>query len=76
MSNRRNMLVMVCLLTITTVWAEPISESRARQIAAQFMANHSMSSSTLRKARKAPMDVTDSSEKAAYYVFNANEGHL
>ena len=74
MSNRRNILVMVCLLTITTVWAEPISESRARQIAAQFMANHSMSSSTLRKARKAPMDATDSSEKAAYYVFNANEG--
>ena len=74
MGNRRNILVMTCLLAVTTVWAEPISERRARQIAAQFMAHRSMPSATLRKARKAPMAATDSSEKAAYYVFNANEG--
>ena len=73
-SNKRNLFVVICLLAITTVWAEPISESRARQIAAQFMANHSMPSTTFRKARKAPMAGTESSEKAAYYVFNANEG--
>ena len=54
MRNRRNILVIICLLAITTVWAEPISESQARQIAAQFMANRSMPSTTLRKARKAP----------------------
>ena len=66
--------MIICLLAITTAWAEPISESQARQIAAQFMANRSMPSSTLRKARKALMAATDSSEKAAYYVFNANEG--
>ncbi len=74
MSNRRSIFVIICLLAITTAWAEPISESRARQIAAQFIANRLMPSSTLRKARKAPMAATDSSEKAAYYVFNANEG--
>ena len=76
MSNRRSIFVIICLLAITTAWAEPISESQARQIAAQFMANRSMPSSTLRKARKAPMAATDSSEKAAYYVFNADEGYV
>ena len=28
MRNRRNILVIICLLAITTAWAEPISESQ------------------------------------------------
>ena len=74
MRNKRSILVMMFLLAITMVWAEPIGESQARKIAADFMANRLMRSMTLRKAHKAPMTATESSEKAAYYVFNADQG--
>ena len=44
MRNKRSILVMMFLLAITMVWAEPISESQARKIAADFMANRLMRS--------------------------------
>ncbi len=57
--------------------AESISEHQARDIATHFMATHSMSPSSLTTVKKAPrLDATPGSDKAAYYVFNANRGFL
>ena len=65
---------MMCLLAIATTWAAPVNENQARNIAASFMANHSMRSTSLRMAHKAPMVKTAGADNAAYYVFNATSG--
>ena len=65
---------MMCLLVIATTWAAPVNENQARNIAASFMANHSMRSTSLRMAHKAPMVKTAGADNAAYYVFNATSG--
>ncbi len=67
-------LFLLSLLTIGKVSAEAISESKARQIASDFMLNRTLRSATMKKARKAPSMVAPSSSSAAYYVFNATEG--
>ena len=54
MKTKRNVITLMCLLAITTAWANPISESQARSIASAFMARHEMSSSSLKMALKAP----------------------
>ena len=70
--NLKNIITMMCLLAITTAWAGPVSESQARNIAAQFMASHAMQSTNLRVAQRAPrMGEPASDSQAAYYVFNA-----
>ncbi|MBR3451886.1 MAG: C10 family peptidase [Muribaculaceae bacterium] len=74
MRNRRNILMVMCLLAITTVWAGPVGERQARKIAEKFMSDRSMQSTTLKKVRKAPMTAAANNEKAAYYVFNADRG--
>ena len=66
--------MMMCLLAIATAWAAPVNENQARNIAASFMANHSMRSTSLRMAHKAPMVKTAGADNAAYYVFNATSG--
>ena len=65
---------MMCLLAIATTWAAPVNENQARNIAASFMANHSMRSTSLRMAHKAPMVKTAGADNAAYYVFTGNQG--
>lgn len=65
---------MMCLLAIATTWAAPVNENQARNIAASFMANHSMRSTSLRMAHKAPMVKTAVADNAAYYVFTGNQG--
>ena len=65
---------MMCLLAITTTWAAPVNENQARSIAVNFMANHSMRSTSLRMAHKAPMVKTAGADNAAYYVFTGNRG--
>ena len=65
---------MMCLLAIATTWAAPVNENQARNIATSFMANHSMRSTSLRMAHKAPMVKTAEADNAAYYVFNATSG--
>ena len=65
---------MMCLLAIATTWAVPVNENQARNIAASFMANHSMRSTSLRMAHKAPMVKTARADNAAYYVFTGNQG--
>ncbi|MBQ1583603.1 MAG: Spi family protease inhibitor, partial [Muribaculaceae bacterium] len=74
MRNRRTIFVMMCLLAIATAWAAPVNENQARNIAASFMANHSMRSTSLRMAHKAPMVKTAGADNAAYYVFTGNQG--
>ena len=70
----KNLLVVMCLLAITTAWAAPINENQARGIAASFMASHSMHSPSLRMAHKAPMAKSAGTDNAAYYVFTGNQG--
>ena len=59
----------------STIWAEPVNEQQARRIAEGFMMSHTRPSASLRIAHKAPrMGDATSSDKAAYYVFNAAQG--
>ena len=52
---KKSIITMMCLLAITTAWAAPVSESQARSIATQFLANHAVPSYNLRMALKKPM---------------------
>lgn len=74
----RKKLVLVLLMTLAvmgTAWAESINESQANRIAAQFMAARSMTTARMTKAAQAPrIGAPAGSEKAAYYVFNADRG--
>ena len=75
MKKVRNLLFLMSLLAITTAWAGPINENQARSIAANFMANRSMPSATLKMAHKVPLTKTVvGNTNAAYYVFTANQG--
>ena len=75
MRAKRSIITVMCLLAITTAWAEQVSESTARNIAARFMASHAVPSTNLRLAQKAPrLNAAASSGDAAYYVFNASRG--
>ena len=75
MRAKRSIITVMCLLAITTAWAEQVSESKARNIAARFMASHAVPSTNLRLAQKAPrLNAPAASGDAAYYVFNASRG--
>ena len=71
------LLFVVCLTIVSgTAWAETISESQARNIAEGFMSSHRMSSTNLRLVQKRhSLNTPSTSEKAAYYVFNAAKDH-
>ncbi len=75
---RKLTFLLMCLVVMTTAWAESINENQARQIAARFMSSYSMRASDLKLASKAPrMNATTASGQAAYYVFNgANGGYV
>lgn len=78
MMNRIRILLFLALsVVMTSAWAESINENQARSIAADFMARHSVPSSTLKIAKKAPrINAPGMSDKAAYYVFNASRGYV
>ena len=78
MKTTRIIIATMCLLAAITAWAGPISETQARSIAANFMASHAMSSTSLRIVQKAPrLGAPGASVQAAYYVFNADrEGYV
>ena len=67
------LLFVLCLAIISgTAWAESINENQARRIAEGFMTTHRMPSTNLKLAQKGTtLNAPASSEKAAYYVFNA-----
>ena len=76
MRRLQTLLLLLCLAVTSTVWAESISESQAKSIAAKFMANHGMTTSRLKMAHKAPsIGAAASSGKAAYYVFNGTRSN-
>ena len=75
--NKRTLLFsLMCLAVMSTAWAKSISEAEARAIATQFMAGRSLPSSGLMMSKKAPRLNASASSKAAYYVFNANNGYV
>ena len=73
MKKSRFLILLICLAVMGTAWAESITESQARSIAANFMASHIKGTPSLKMAHKAPQ-LGATSDKAAYYVFNATQG--
>ena len=71
MSRTRTLILLTCLAVMSSAWATSVNENQARRIAANFMASHAMPATSLKIAHKATLT---GSEKAAYYVFNANRG--
>lgn len=71
-----SILFAVCVaLMSSTAWTEPITENQARNIAANFMISHAMPSTNMRLSHKASsFHAPGTSEKAAYYAFNASLG--
>ena len=70
------MALMSLAIALTAV-AEPITESQAQSIAAQFLAGQNARPTTLRRAAMAP--AVASGDHAAYYIFNAgglNDGYV
>ena len=76
MKKRTFLLSLMCLMAMSTAWAESISETQARSIAESFMASHYKPNSHMTMAKKGPnMQAPASSEQAAYYVFNNSQAH-
>ena len=71
---KRSLIIPILLLLAmaSAAWASPVTENRARDIAASFMSGHGMQATALRVAHKAPYCGAASAEgKSAYYVFDA-----
>ena len=66
----RLLFFLMCLMATASTWAGPINEYQAHDIAARFMAGHSMKSSGLKLVHKSSR--LNNSPQAAYYVFNAS----
>lgn len=79
MNRIRGFILLVCLAVMGTAWAATISESQARNLAARFMAQRSIPSTSLKTAHKALLRgaAPTSDNQAAYYVFNsASRGYV
>ncbi len=77
MKSFRTLSMLLCLTAISAAMANPISEKQAISIVSNFMASKSIPSTGLRITQKAPrLNATTGSDKAAYYVFNANRGFV
>ena len=73
MKKNQFLLALMCLFVTFTSLAGAINEKQAQQVAAKFMASHAIPSNNLIMAQKAP-SLNASPDKAAYYVFNGNQG--
>jgi hypothetical protein len=72
MKRIKTLFLLLCLAVMNTVWAGPITESQAKSIAANFLANRGLPSSGLKTAHKAPhFGSSSTSDQAAFYVFNS-----
>ena len=70
----RYFLLSVLITAVGNAWGATISESQAKEIATTFMAAHSMSSTNLKIAHRAPiMSAAMPTADAAYYVFNTQQ---
>ena len=66
----RTIMLWFCLAVVATAWAGAINENKAREIASNFMATHSMATGSPKMAAKANR-LNAGNGQAAYYVFNA-----
>lgn len=75
MRNRILLIALFCAVMVCPSWAATISESRARQVAAEFMSTHArkVNGGSMQLARKAPS--INASTPAPYYVFNAGSSN-
>ena len=72
MDRLRTLLLLTCLAAFCSAMASPVSENEAANIASQFLAHKLFQASGLKMVHKALQPgSTKGSEKAAYYVFNA-----
>ena len=70
----RYVLLSVFITVMGNAWGATISEDQAREIATAFMATHSMPSTNLKMAHRAPLMSADMpTAKAAFYVFNTQQ---
>ena len=70
----RYIMLSMLLMTMSSAWGAAITEGQAMQIASTFMASHSMPSSGLKLAHRAPIvSASMPTAHAAYYVFNAQQ---
>ena len=67
---------LMSLVVAIPAWAESINESQARAIASRFMASRAVPSTSIKMAHKAPRLGSTAGDKAAYYVFNGNDGYV
>ena len=76
MCNIRHLLLVALLIIAGAATAATITESQAREIAARFMADKAIPTTSLKMAHKAPrMGASQATGNAAYYVFNADHAH-
>ena len=75
MRNRILLIALFCAVMLCHSWAATISESRARQVAADFMSAHvrKVNGGSMQLARKAPS--INAATPAPYYVFNAGSSN-
>lgn len=67
---------LMSLVVAIPAWAESINESQAHAIASRFMASRAVPSTSIKMAHKAPRLGSTAGDKAAYYVFNGNDGYV
>ena len=76
MCNIRHLLLVALLIIAGAATAATITESQAREIAARFMADKAIPTTSLKMAHKAPrLGASQATGNAAYYVFNADHAH-
>ena len=74
MNKRLCLYLIMCIVVMSTAWAEPISESQARSIAASFMATHQMHATRLQRVALPSTRINASqTEVATLYIYNADE---
>ena len=66
-------IILACLLTVSPVWGEAVSENEARQIAASFMSKHFKGHQGGGPHLAYRQHATMAGATTAYYVFNADQ---
>lgn len=73
MKQKLFLLLVACCLSMSSAWAESITQQQAANVAEGFMAKHANFSGSMKLSQKAPrLGAAASSDKASYYVFNAD----
>ena len=74
MNRLHSLIIFLCLACAFSAWAEPITESQARSIAASFMATHQMPATRLQRVTLPSTRLNaGQTEAATLYIYNADE---